>query len=790
VKKAVFAPIAAILAFTLGFAASGNERNGGAEARLALLMPIPAGAVAAGALDVGYDAAPSGGAEITRVAYSINGGSWEYVYLKGGYGVSQKGTLGVARVMLAPGENSIVFGTMDSAGNTATYTVPETLVFDFGSTPDRALASLAPSSTRASTRYVTDQIVAVARNGATDAQVAHAALSIGGSIAAQVSPAGMYWLRVPGGAEVYLKALCNNLLAGYPSIFAAASLDTLRPMRVPALVADGSSGVQAAAAPTNDPWWDSYEWGLTAMNVPDVWEAYAGKLHDTKVGVVDDGFRVTHDDLQLPAGNVHNRNVADKNHGSHVIGTIGAVHNNAKGLAGVMDAARASLYGYDAFAEEDWAYDSDVLAGLAWTVANGAKAVNFSLGDTDFPYDPETDEIYSAAMQNLLDQGYDFVVVHAAGNDAQDAILGGCFAHVSAPSLRQRIISVGAMDSEYGGYELAWFTNYGSLIDVVAPGVDILSSVAYSNSSYAYYGGTSMAAPHITGLAGLVWSADPGLTGDVVKAVIVDSAHESGAAIADTRSYVPAAERRTYYLANAKAAVDKAGANVPVTGVALDQLAATLAAGGPALVLTAAISPAYASNQNVTWSSSNPASATVSGSGASAAISPVAPGTAVITVATQDGGKTASCAVTVFPGVVVSVFPRALFVGDAAPLQASVIGLDDGAVTWSASHGSISAAAGAAATYTAPGAVPPGDGRDTVTATSVQMPAASGGASILIRSMGWAGFDGNANTDPQLLGFASAYGSAASADLDKYDIDGDGIVGDEDLATLYRALGW
>jgi hypothetical protein len=299
-----------------------------------------------------------------------------------------------------------------------------------------------------------------------------------------------------------------------------------------------------------------------------------------------------------------------------------------------------------------------------------------------------------------------------------------------------------------------------------------------------------MAAPHITGLAGLVWSADPGLTGDVVKTIIVDAAHESGAAIADTRYYVPYAERRTYYLANAKAAIDKAGANAPVTGVALDQTVATLAAGGPALVLAATVSPAYASNQNVTWSSSNPASAAVSGSGASAAISPVAPGTAVITVTTQDGGKTASCAVTVLPGVVVSVFPKAIFVGDTAPLQASVIGLADGAVTWSASHGSIPAAAGAATTYTAPGAVPPGDGRATVTATSVQMPAASGGASILIRSTEWTRFDGNTKADPQLLGFAGAYGSAANADLDKYDIDGDGSVGDEDLATLYRALGW
>jgi hypothetical protein len=194
---------------------------------------------------------------------------------------------------------------------------------------------------------------------------------------------------------------------------------------------------------------------------------------------------------------------------------------------------------------------------------------------------------------------------------------------------------------------LAYFTNYGPLVDVVAPGVNIYSSTASSDSSYANYSGTSMAAPHVTGLVGLVWSADPGLTGDVVKAAIVDSAHESGRAIADTRSNIPADERLTYYLTDAKAAMDKAigGAGSPVAGVTLSKASATIGVGGT-LTLIATVLPSNAANKSVTWQSSNTAVATV----ANGLVMGMSAGAADITVTTMDGGKTATCSVTVVAG--------------------------------------------------------------------------------------------------------------------------------------------
>jgi subtilisin family serine protease len=831
----------------LAAGAQGPEPTG--RARVAVTTAFPHGATKNGAVEVLYDAEPGGAAEITRVAYSINGGPWEYVYLKGGDGASPKGTLGAARVMLAPGENNIVFMATDSTGGTATCTVPETPVFDFGSTPDRSGASLAQSAAGANAQYVTDQIVVIARNGATDAQVARAARTVNGAIAAQVNPVGMYWLRLPGKhTEAQLKTLCGRLLADHSDVFAAASLDTLRTMDVPAPGALGGAW-PLAVNPTDDPWWGYGEWGLTAMNVPDVWAAYGTKLYDTKAGVVDNGFRATHEDLQLQESNVYNRNIADKNHGSHVMGTIGAVHNNAKGLAGIMDAQRASLYGYDCFALWNGAYDSDIIAGLAWTVSNGAKAVNFSLGaDGGASYSTWQDTIYSNAMRNLLNQGYDYVVVHAAGNDAINANRAALFAFVTPPELRQRILTVGAAD-RYD--QLAYFTNWGPLVDVVAPGVDIYSSVAASNSSYAYYSGTSMAAPHITALAGLVYSADPGLSGDAVKTFIVDAAHESGVAITDTRYNVPVAERRTYHLANAKAALDKAIAGA-IVRVFVSPKALTLTtgythtftvtvfapAGNTAVAWTASdgtitqdgtyTAPETAGTYTVTATSqedpSQSSAATVTvvypvsvsvqpkvvaltaggiqtfavsvagGAGNTAVrwmasggsitqggvyTAPATPGTyAVAAISQEDPYKSDTASIMVGLLTIVGP-PRGLFAGGSAKFSASVEGLFSGTVIWSATGGAITPDGA----YTAPAEL----GTYTITAASAHAPEINDSVQVKVSD---GDFDGNAEADPQLLGLADAFGSAAGPDLDKYDFDGSGTVDDGDLDTLFAGMGW
>lgn len=163
-------------------------------------------------------------------------------------------------------------------------------------------------------------------------------------------------------------------------------------------------------------------------------------------------------------------------------------------------------------------------------------------------------------MEKLIGYGYDFVVIHSAGNSTGDASRNGVFAYVTEENLRERIITVGATD-KHG--KLASFTNYGEIVDVVAPGVKIYSSWAKNDSAYKRTDGTSMAAPHVTGVAALVWAANPGLSGRQVKQIIVDSAKNFGLKIADTRKKVPKSERLTYCQVNANAAVEMAIGKTP-----------------------------------------------------------------------------------------------------------------------------------------------------------------------------------------------------------------------------------
>jgi uncharacterized protein YjdB/C1A family cysteine protease len=228
---------------------------------------------------------------------------------------------------------------------------------------------------------------------------------------------------------------------------------------------------------------------------------------------------------------------------------------------------------------------------------------------------------------------------------------------------------------------------------------------------------------------------------------------------------------------------------VPVASVSLNKTSIELPAGA-AEALVSTILPTNATNKNINWASSDPSVAPVSSAGI---VTGVAPGMAVITAdSAADSSKSATCIVTVNPAIAFSAVPKALFVNETATLQASAVGLADSTVTWSVLHGSLTQATNNSATYKAPGTAPQGDGKDTVTATSVQTPVLSHQSRILIRHIDFAKFgsDNNTKVNPQLLDLANAFGSTAQTDLDRYDINGDGIIDDEDLAMLFRAMGW
>ncbi|MBN1350479.1 S8 family serine peptidase [candidate division KSB1 bacterium] len=192
-------------------------------------------------------------------------------------------------------------------------------------------------------------------------------------------------------------------------------------------------------------------------------------------------------------------------HGTAIAGIIAACANNGIGISGaapdckVMNLRAGTLRG---LLEED-----DVASAIVYAVENGARVINMSFGD----------QVASPFLRDVISFGYhcNCVLVAAAGNS------GSFAAHY--PSGFAETISVGATTAED---ILAGFSNYGSTVDLVAPGVDIRSTAM--NNTYASFSGTSASAPFVTAVCGLLLSVQPQLDPDLVKACLIASADDSG----------------------------------------------------------------------------------------------------------------------------------------------------------------------------------------------------------------------------------------------------------------------
>jgi len=210
----------------------------------------------------------------------------------------------------------------------------------------------------------------------------------------------------------------------------------------------------------------------------------------------------------------------DADHGTHVVGIIGAKRGNGIGIDGIADNVR--IMGVRIVPDGD-ERDKDVANGIRYAVDNGAKVVNMSFGK-GYAYNKKAvDEAVKYAAER------DVLLVHAAGNDAQDNDLVKNYPmKYYTDSLGAVIgeaenwITVGATSSRMNGDLLADFSNFGyKSVDVFAPGVKINSTMP--GSKYKEQDGTSMAAPVVSGLAALLRSYYPELTAREVKAIILKS---------------------------------------------------------------------------------------------------------------------------------------------------------------------------------------------------------------------------------------------------------------------------
>ena len=309
--------------------------------------------------------------------------------------------------------------------------------------------------------------------------------------------------------------------------------------------------LQPAAAP-NDPRFNEL-WGLnntaqtggTAdadVDAPEVWNTTTGSAN-TVVAVIDEGIDTRHPDLRdnlwtNPGEIAGNRTDDDGNgyvddvngfdfanndatvydpdpitgqgdeHGTHVAGTIAATGNNGVGISGVnWDAQVASLK----FLGADGGFTSDAVEAVNYAVAEGIDISNNSWGGGG------ASQALRDAIARADASGHIFIA--AAGNGGSDGVGDNNDATPNYPSNYDvpNVVSVAATDDTD---TLASFSNFGATtVDLAAPGVDILSTLP--GNSYGRYSGTSMATPHVAGVAALIKSRNPGLDDAQVKAQLL-----------------------------------------------------------------------------------------------------------------------------------------------------------------------------------------------------------------------------------------------------------------------------
>jgi subtilisin family serine protease len=204
-------------------------------------------------------------------------------------------------------------------------------------------------------------------------------------------------------------------------------------------------------------------------------------------------------------------------HGTHVAGIIAQVRNNNKGGDGIASDV-VKIMSVRAVPNGD-EYDKDIALAIRYAVDNGAKVINGSFGKN---YSPNRQWVYDAIKYA---ESKDVLFVHAAGNDAKDIDTEPNFpndADGANPEYADNVLTIGALNYEYGASEMANFSNYGKVnVDIFAPGVKIYATTP--KNTYEYLQGTSMASPNVAGVAALVRAYYPSLTASQVKHIIMDS---------------------------------------------------------------------------------------------------------------------------------------------------------------------------------------------------------------------------------------------------------------------------
>ncbi|MBV2127519.1 S8 family serine peptidase [Arsukibacterium indicum] len=256
----------------------------------------------------------------------------------------------------------------------------------------------------------------------------------------------------------------------------------------------------------------STPYGINMVQANQLSDGSAGNI---KVCVIDTGYTYGHEDLQSSgvtgyAFPGHGNWYSDGNgHGTHVAGTMVALDNNS-GVVGVIGSGQAGVHIVKIFNDSgNWTYASNLIQGIQSCQDAGAKVVNMSLGGGS------SNQTENNAMNNFYNNG--MLLVAAAGNAGNTSL--------SYPASYNSVVSVAAVDSNRN---LASFSQRNSQVEIAGPGVNVSST--WRNGGYNSISGTSMASPHVAGVAALVWSNHPSCSASQIRNALNTTAQDRGAA--------------------------------------------------------------------------------------------------------------------------------------------------------------------------------------------------------------------------------------------------------------------
>jgi thermitase len=313
--------------------------------------------------------------------------------------------------------------------------------------------------------FSSQQILVKFQPGTSLPEVAEIHRQLGGQVKETIPGIGVQVVTVPKGqAMAKVKAYSANVKVAYAE---------------PDFVA------QAVGNP-DDPGFGS-QWGMVKVQAPEAWAVTTGSPSIT-IAILDTGVDQDHPDLASKiVKNIDFTGSASVDdvygHGTHVAGIAAAMTNNGIGVAGL--GYSATIMNVKVLGDTGSGAYSWVASGIIWAADNGAEIINMSLGGSSA----------SSTLEDAINYAWSkgVVVVAAAGNSGSTT--------PSYPAYYTNCIAVAATDSNDN---LASWSNYGDWVDVAAPGVSIYSTLI--NNGYGYKSGTSMASPHVAGLAALVFT--------------------------------------------------------------------------------------------------------------------------------------------------------------------------------------------------------------------------------------------------------------------------------------------